>query len=189
MLNYIWAGLIISSLVFAIGYDIRDLSGDTYRNGQAAPGGARLPRRLRPGRPPRAGGDPDRPADQYASFYRTEQAPAPSYAGYLLQTKEGTQLRFAAGAKLPEPLATIGKVSRSRDKELQGRLTGFTPPAGTARRRVRAGPLRQVQRHRRRGARLRQDGGGDRARPDRSAVALPRTAQDRRGGGHHLSAW
>jgi spore maturation protein A len=50
----------------------------------------------------------------------------------LVQTKEGTQLRFAAESKLPEPLATIGKVSRSRDEELQGVLTGFTPPGGTA---------------------------------------------------------
>jgi spore maturation protein A len=63
---------------------------------------------------------------QYASFYRTDQRPDTSYAGYLLQTREGTQLRFAADARLPEPLATIGKVSSSRDKELQGRLVGFT---------------------------------------------------------------
>jgi spore maturation protein A len=66
---------------------------------------------------------------RYASFYHIEEAPAASYPGYLLQTREGTQLRFAAGAKLPEPLATIAKVSSSRDQELQGRLAGFTPPA------------------------------------------------------------
>src|SRR5262245_35767458 len=131
MLNYIWAGLIISSLLFAIGYDIRDISGDTYRNGQPLPVELAFPEgydsaarrvtveiRIAP--------------DQYASFYGTEAAPAPSYSGYLLQTKEGTQLRFAAGSKLPEPLATIGKVSSSRDAELQGVLTGFNPPGATA---------------------------------------------------------
>ena len=72
---------------------------------------------------------------QYAGFYRADPAstPAASYPGYLVQTQEGTQLRFAAGAKLPEPLATIGKVSRSRDEELQGRVVGFTaPPPGQA---------------------------------------------------------
>src|SRR5882724_4359576 len=37
MLNYIWAGLIISAFVFALGNDIRDLSRDTYRNGKALP--------------------------------------------------------------------------------------------------------------------------------------------------------
>jgi spore maturation protein A len=69
---------------------------------------------------------------RYASFYRTEQVSDTIYTGYLLQTREGAQLRFAAGARLPEPLATIGKVSRSRDGELQGRVTGFTPPGRAA---------------------------------------------------------
>jgi spore maturation protein A len=127
MLNYIWAGLIVSSFVFALWRDVDDLTGDRYRNGQPLPVVLAFPEgydsaarrvpveiRIEPG--------------QYASFYRTEQRPAPSYPGYLVQTQEGIQLRFGAGAKLPEPLATIGKVSRSRDEELQGRLVGFTPP-------------------------------------------------------------
>jgi len=129
MLNYIWAGLIISSFLFAIGNDVRDISGDRYRNGQPLPvvlsfpegydsAARRVPVEIRID------------SGQYASFYRTDQRPDTSYSGYLLQTREGTQLRFAAGARLPEPLATIGKVSSSRDKELQGRLVGFTPPAG-----------------------------------------------------------
>ncbi len=132
MLNYIWAGLIISSFLFALGNDVRDISGDRYRNGQPLPVALALPSgydsaarrvpvviRIEPG--------------QYGVFYRTDQRPDTSYPGYLLQTREGTQLRFAAGARLPEPLATIAKVSSSRDQELQGRLVGFTPAAeGTA---------------------------------------------------------
>ena len=127
MLNYIWAGLIVSSFVFALGHDIRDIAGDRYRNGRPLPVELSFPEghdpvarrvpveiRIEPG--------------EYASFYGTGQRPAASYAGYLLQTREGVQLRFGAGAKLPEPLATIAKVSRSRDEELQGRLLGFTPP-------------------------------------------------------------
>jgi spore maturation protein A len=131
MLNYIWAGLIISSFVFALGYDVRDISGDKYRNGQPLPVTLAFPEGYDPAArrvPVEIRIEPR----QYAGFYRTEQAPAGSYAGYLLQAKEGTQLRFAAGAKLPEPLATIGKVSKSRDEELQGRLVGFTPPATQA---------------------------------------------------------
>lgn len=127
MLNYIWAGLIVTSFLFAIGYDARDIAGDRYRNDQPLPIVLAFPqgydsaaRRV----PVEIGIEPR----QYASFYHTEEAPAASYPGYLLQTKEGTQLRFAAGAKLPEPLATIAKVSSSRDQELQGRLAGFTPP-------------------------------------------------------------
>ena len=37
MLNYIWAGLIISAFVFAVGYDVRDLTSDAYRNGAPLP--------------------------------------------------------------------------------------------------------------------------------------------------------
>ena len=131
MLNYIWAGLIISSFVFALGYDVRDIAGDKYRNGQplqvqlAYPDGydqsaRRVPVEIRiePGR--------------YTGFYRTEQTPESTYTGYLLQTKDGAQIRFAAGARLPEPLASIAKVSKSRDDELQGRLVGFTPSATEA---------------------------------------------------------
>jgi spore maturation protein A len=125
MLNYIWAGLIVSSFLFAIGNDIGDFSRDSYRNGQPLPvvlsfpqgydsAARRVPVEIRID------------SAQYASFYRTDQRPDTSYAGYLLQTREGKQLRFAADAKLPEPLATIAKVSSSRDKELQGRLVGST---------------------------------------------------------------
>ena len=50
-------------------------------------------------------------------------------------------LRFAPETSLPEPLATIATVSKSRDDELQGRLQGFDriepasgalPPTATA---------------------------------------------------------
>src|SRR5512147_1391335 len=37
MLNYIWAGLIILSLGFALAADIGDLRRDTYRNGRFLP--------------------------------------------------------------------------------------------------------------------------------------------------------
>ena len=37
MLNYIWAGLIISAFVFALGNDIGDLWRDVYRNGRPLP--------------------------------------------------------------------------------------------------------------------------------------------------------
>ena len=125
MLNYIWAGLIISAFVFALGNDIGDISRDTYRNGQALPVALAFPqgydaaaRRV----PVEIRIDPG----QFASFYGTEEKPEASYTGYLLQTREGKQLRFDAGAKLPQPLATIGKVTKSRDDELQGRLIDST---------------------------------------------------------------
>ncbi|HET8625463.1 MAG TPA: hypothetical protein VFM14_18020, partial [Gemmatimonadales bacterium] len=133
MLNYIWAGLIVASVVFALGHDIGDITGDRYRNGQPLPVQLNFPEGYDPAArrvPVEIRIEPG----QYANFYRTEQAPAASYAGYLVQTQAGIQLRFNPGANLPEPLATIGKVSRSRDEELQGRLIDFrpTPAAATA---------------------------------------------------------
>jgi spore maturation protein A len=130
MLNYIWAGLIISSFAFALGYDVRDINADRYRNGQPLPvelyfaeeydaGARRVPVEIRI--------DPV----QYASFYDVDAPEATTYAGTLVQTLEGSQLRFDAGSALPEPLATIAGVSQSRDGELQGMVRDFTPPAAT----------------------------------------------------------
>jgi spore maturation protein A len=129
MLNYIWAGLIISSFLFALGYDIHDLQTDRFRNGEplavalAFPAGydstaRQVPVTIRID------------SAAYGAFYRTDQRPDSVYAGYLLQTREGRQLRFDAASRLPEPLATIGKVSASRDKELQGRLVNLSPTGG-----------------------------------------------------------
>jgi spore maturation protein A len=130
MLNYIWAGLIVSAFVFALGYDARDIAADRYRNGQPLPVELAFPQ----GYDSTARRVPvviRIDARKYATFYRTDQAPDTSYTGYLLQSQEGIQLRFAAGSALPEPLATIGKVSKSRDEELQGQVVGFTPDAVT----------------------------------------------------------
>jgi spore maturation protein A len=131
MLNYIWAGLIVSSFLFAIGYDIRDLQTERFRNGEplavalAFPSGydstaRQVPVTIRID------------SAAYGAFYRTDERPDSVYTGYLLQTREGRQLRFDAASRLPEPLATIGKVSASRDKELQGRLATLSPSGGPA---------------------------------------------------------
>lgn len=125
MLNYIWAGLIISAFVFALGNDISDLSRDVYRNGRPLPIALAFPQ----GNDTAARRVPVEirlDSVEFTSFYGTTEKPAGSYTGYLLRSREGTQLRFDAGAKFPEPLATIGKVSKSRDDELQGRLVGST---------------------------------------------------------------
>jgi spore maturation protein A len=125
MLNYIWAGLIVTSFVFAIGYDARDIAGDKYRNGRPLPVALTFTQAYDSAArwvPVVVRIDPR----QYSAFYGTDEKPAASYSGYLVQTREGTQLRFAADAKFPEPLATIAKVSKSRDQELQGRLEGFS---------------------------------------------------------------
>ena len=125
MLNYIWAGLIISSLLFAVGHDVGDISRDKYRNDRPLPVQLSFPEGYDPAER-RVPVEIRIDAGEYASFYGNEERPAASYTGYIRQTRDGVQLRFAAGASLPEPLATIAKVSKSREDELQGRLVGLT---------------------------------------------------------------
>jgi spore maturation protein A len=126
MLNYIWAGLIVSSFVFALGYDARDLSADRYRNGKPLPVVLSFPEGYASGArhvPVEIRVDSARYAGFYGVHGRTE-----TYSGHLLQTREGIQIRFEKGASFPEPLASIAKVSRSREEELQGTLVGYAPP-------------------------------------------------------------
>ena len=124
MLNYIWAGLIVTSLVFAGASDARDLVLDPYRNGTALPIVLDFPE----------GYDPDVreqsveiriDPEAYGRLYGTTARPQASYLGKLVQGDAGQVLRFDARASLPEPLATIATVSRSNDQELQGVLVRF----------------------------------------------------------------
>jgi len=146
MLNYIWSGLIVSSLAFALWFDVGDLSRDSYRNGEALPVEVVLP------------SDYDADARSvpveiridpvaYRDFYGTDAAPDGNFRGEMLQTLEGRQLRFASGVDLPEPLATIRGVSASRAGELQGTLVDFEGPAaaGTVAGALRFEPVRFVK--------------------------------------------
>lgn len=146
MLNYIWSGLIVSSLVFALWFDVGDLTRDSYRNGEALPVEVALPVDYDPNArsvPVEIRIDPA----AYRDFYGTETGPAAPFRGELVQTQEGRQLRFASASDLPEPLATIRGVSASRAGELQGTLVGFEGETGTdiTRAAVRFEPVRFVK--------------------------------------------
>lgn len=133
MLNWIWAVLIASSFLFALGNDISDLNRDKYRNNQPLPVQLSFPE----GYDPSAQSVPVTirlDSSQYARFYGSEAKLDSAYTGQLRITRQGTQLRFEKETELPEPLATIATVSKSRDDELQGRLVNFTriePAQGT----------------------------------------------------------
>ena len=132
MLNYIWAGLILVSFAFALYYDGRDLARDTYRNGEP------LPVEVRFG----GGFDPEarRQAVEirldpaaYAAHFGTDARPDSAYAGSLVVTDDGTQLRFDADAALPAPLDVVRDATNPRDGILQGPTASFAAiPAGTA---------------------------------------------------------
>jgi spore maturation protein A len=111
--------------LFALGNDIRDINRDTYRNDQPLPVQLSFPE----GYDPAARSVPVRihfDSAQYAQFYGSDTRLDTAYSGYLRLTQRGAQLRFNTDNSLPEPLATIATVSKSRDDELQGRLRGFT---------------------------------------------------------------
>jgi spore maturation protein A len=121
MLNYIWSGLVILSLVFALATDLGDLRRDTYRNGQPVPVMLSFPN----------GYDPDArnlavsvrtDSAQLSALYGRPLAGAASYAGMVLQNLETRELRFAKDAVLPEPLATIRSMTSERDNDLRGAL-------------------------------------------------------------------
>lgn len=125
MLNYIWAGLIIFSLVFAVISDVRDLQRDTYRNGDPLPLTLTFPAGYRPEalhQPVIVRIDPT----TFQAFYRTENTPDSTYEGELVQFRAGGELRFAKDAAVPEPLATIRRITSPRANDLRGTLQTLT---------------------------------------------------------------
>ncbi len=121
MLNYIWAGLLILSLVFALVYDFRDISRDTYRNGEPFPVTLSFPdgkddsaRR----QPVKVLIDPNRIQQLYGSEVVIDSV----YSGILIENEDGRQLQFAKDTSLPEPLATIRSMTSKRDNDLRGRI-------------------------------------------------------------------
>lgn len=133
MLNYVWSGLIIFSLIFALAVDSQELWENRFRNDTALPVTVEFP----------DGVDPDArrqpvtiriDTSTYKDFFGVQQTPAPSYEGTLLQTEEGRQLQFNADAELPEPLETIRAFHESDENTaLQGTLEEMTLAAGSDR--------------------------------------------------------
>jgi len=134
MLNYIWAGLIILSLVFGLAYDVRDLSNDTYRNGESFP--VNLERVQTEGS---STGDSRREnvliridAASFMAHYGVEAAPDSVWNGVLINTEEGAQLRFAQDASVPEPWATMRSMTSTRDNDIRGEVLQWDEASGAA---------------------------------------------------------
>ena len=148
MLNYIWAGLIIASLAFALVSDVRDAANDRFRNESALPVSLHYPEGYR--------ADARRvpvhirivPAT-YRSFYGVETTPDSVYEGFVIRTQAGTRLRFPSDASLPEPLARIRPFSSAADDALEGVLGREALSADSTRTQasVRFGPVRFPRLH------------------------------------------
>ncbi len=138
MLNYIWSGLIIFSLVFALAVDTQELVENRFQNDSALPVRLDFP----DGYTPDARRQPVEiriDTSRYQQLYETEERPETSYSGTLIQTQEGWQLQFDEEANLPEPLATIQEFHASEENPaLRGTLraeptaTQGTPQIETA---------------------------------------------------------
>ena len=134
MLNYVWSGLIIFSLVFALAVDSQELVENRFRNDTPMPVAVEFPE----GYAPDARRQPVQirlDSTRYRQFFGVDAAPAAAYEGTLLQTKDGRQLQFSTEASLPEPLATIQSFHASDENPaLRGTLAaGGSLGAGTQR--------------------------------------------------------
>lgn len=122
MLNYIWSGLIIASLLFALSVDVQEMTEDRFRNDQPMPIALEFPE----GYAPDARRQPVRiriDSARYQSFFGVDTSPEASYSGTLIQTQEGRKVEFSTEASLPEPLSTIREFHASEDNEsLRGTL-------------------------------------------------------------------
>ena len=146
MLNYIWAGLIVLSLVFALAADVGDLVGDTYRNDRALPVTVAFP----------AGYDAEAArqpallridAGAYREFYGVDDgAPEAEYPATFRRTQDGLELRLDdADAPLPAPLDVIRDATNPRDNVLQGTLSGAEVAGGVVRAGLTFAPVRFVK--------------------------------------------
>ena len=134
MLNYIWAGLIIFSLVFALATDVRELAADRFRNEGRLPVTLAFP----DGYAPEARRQNLRvriDSAAYAAFYGQGAALDSSYAGTLVQTTDGRQVQFGAEQALPEPLGTIQRFNADDEGDPLRSTTlgaGFSAAPGAA---------------------------------------------------------
>lgn len=139
MLNYIWAGLIIAALAFAIVSDLRDAASDRFRNDASLPILLEYPEGYRDGErrvPVHIRID----AETYRAFYSVAAAPDSVYEGHIVRTQAGARLFFAGDASLPEPLPRIREFSGG--DALQGTLDRENVGAPVAATAVRFEPVR-----------------------------------------------
>jgi spore maturation protein A len=141
MLNYIWAGLIIASLVFALSHDGKDIYQNRFRNGVP------LPLVLKAG----AGVDVSKKSFPvtahfdpavYRAHFGVSDAPAASFGATVERASTGNLLRFKKGESFPPPLSTIRDFHSPEDKELRGMLGELVFVDGSASTTLRFRPVR-----------------------------------------------
>jgi spore maturation protein A len=146
MLNYVWAGLIILSFAFGILYDATDIVNDTYRNGSAFEIELASETVLNSeGRRQNVSVHID--PSYFKQTYEVDSAPDSVYAGVMIRSENGIQLRFAEDASLPEPWNTIRAETSSRDNDMRGLLVLDNAAGTRSAARVTFAPVRFVKMH------------------------------------------
>ena len=141
MLNYIWGGLIVLSLVFALTSDLTDFVQDTYRNGTPLPITITFDEEYNADAR-RQYVDVQLLGNDLATHYGDSSITGNTWPGILLQTSAGRELRFAAEASLAEPLQTICQETGQDD--CRGALQG-TPTSAEWQTTIIFGPVRWVK--------------------------------------------
>lgn len=132
MLNYIWAGLIVFSLLFAIVFDARDLVRDTYRNGEPLGVQITFPNEY-DAAARRQNVRVTISGEEYARHFGLKQGVLDAMEsitsdGTFIRSQDGIELRFAGGIPLPAPISTIREVTSSEEDGLRAPLANFTTP-------------------------------------------------------------
>ncbi|MXW83165.1 MAG: nucleoside recognition protein [Rhodothermaceae bacterium] len=141
MLNYIWGGLIVLSLVFALTSDVNDFARDTYRNDAPLPVTVTFEDEYSPTARRQRLRIEISDSDLIA-HYGDSSMTGGTWEGILLQTSAGREIRFAEGVSLPEPLATI--CNETGQGDCRGALQG-TPTGPEWRSAVTFAPVRWVK--------------------------------------------
>lgn len=144
MMNYLWAGLILVSFLFAIGTDANDLRVNRFQNGVPLSVEVTAP-------PPVATNDPAERVEvtvqdeAWAAYFgrRPTKAENGSLAGVVVRDGDRVQLQLQA-AKLPFPLDAIRKFHDPDEKVLVATSLDPLPraAAGPTRVRLRFEPVR-----------------------------------------------
>src|SRR5581483_2314971 len=106
MLNYIWAGLILFALIFALWTDVGDLHSHTYANGVPLPATITY-HSVGDVAAREANVDVHIDPPEYTSHFNATEPLAATYPATVTKMEKGSLLRFAKDATLPPRLAAM----------------------------------------------------------------------------------
>src|SRR5262249_17412424 len=122
-LNYIWAGLIVCALVFALVTDVGDLRNQTYRNG--APLSVSIAyRKVEDVDAREAIVDVRIDPEIYAQHFDAKETVAATYPATLTKMRAGAMVKFAKDAPLPTRLAAMRDFADSKELTASAEITG-----------------------------------------------------------------